>query len=72
MVSRRMNSNDLTDALQLLEGALQIMDDSDAPGHIGAHLDLALCQLREHLGTATFDQPNLIREEWGFSEAGQS
>jgi hypothetical protein len=48
-----MNSHDMTDVLQLLESALQIMDDCDAPGHIGAHVDLALCQLREHLDEQT-------------------
>jgi hypothetical protein len=36
-------------ALELLEQALALIDQSDAPAHIGAHLDLALCQLREHL-----------------------
>ena len=64
MASRRMSSNNLISALQLLKDALQIMDHCDAPGHIGAHVDLALCQLREHLEATTCNQHNLSREEW--------
>lgn len=34
-------------ALNLLEKALKILDRIEAPASIGAHVDLAICQLRE-------------------------
>lgn len=40
----------LNDALAYIEAALQILDDSTAPGDIGAHLDLAMHRLREEIG----------------------
>jgi hypothetical protein len=36
-------------ALELLEKALQLLDAIDAPANIGAHVDLAICQLRDAL-----------------------
>lgn len=36
-------------ALDHLEKALQILDDIEVPGNIGAHVDLAICQLRDVL-----------------------
>src|SRR3712207_6241191 len=41
----------LSDALGYLEAALTLLDAHDAPAHIGAHVDLAICQLKEHLQT---------------------
>ena len=38
-------------ALALLERALKILDDSHAPGEIGASLDLARCQLEAALNS---------------------
>ena len=38
--------SDALSALDHLEKALQILDDIDAPANIGAHVDLAICQLR--------------------------
>ena len=35
------------DASDLLQRALDVLDAIDAPGNIGAHVDLAICQLRE-------------------------
>jgi len=35
------------DALAHLRDALEILDSFDAPAQIGAHIDLALCQLHE-------------------------
>jgi hypothetical protein len=35
------------DALAHLEAALALLDGADAPAHLGAHVDLAICQLRE-------------------------
>ena len=37
------------EALKLMEKALALLDDCDPAGHIGAHLDLAICRLREML-----------------------
>lgn len=48
MATAKREISDLSEAVNCLELALQILDASDAPAHIGAHLDLALCQLREH------------------------
>jgi hypothetical protein len=36
-------------AAELLEDALDLLDEAKAPGHIGAHVDLALCQIRDRL-----------------------
>ena len=37
------------EALQLMERALAVLDANEAPGDIGAHLDLAIERLRAHL-----------------------
>ena len=34
-------------ALALLEEALEILNSINVPEHIGAHVDLAICQLRD-------------------------
>lgn len=34
---------------QIMEAALEMLDTGNYPAEIGAHLDLALCRLREHL-----------------------
>ena len=36
-------------ALELMEQALHQLDEGGAPADIGAHLDLAIVRLREHL-----------------------
>lgn len=55
MATASLETPDLSKVLQYLEIALQILDASDAPAQIGAHLDLALCQLREHtIGADSF------------------
>lgn len=36
-------------ALSYMEVALELLDGASAPGDIGAHLDLAVCRLREVL-----------------------
>ena len=43
---------DALSALDHLEKALQILDAVDAPANIGAHVDLAICQLRDALQKA--------------------
>lgn len=35
------------DALKHLEAALELLDGANAPAQIGAHVDLAICQLRD-------------------------
>jgi hypothetical protein len=37
-------------ALELMEQALGILDNGDVPADVGAHLDLSMVRLREHLG----------------------
>ena len=44
MVDRR---EALSSALELLFNALALLDEADAPGQIGAHVDLAAHQLQE-------------------------
>jgi len=39
----------LGQALALMKTALVLLDEAEAPPHIGAHLDLAICQLGEIL-----------------------
>ena len=40
----------LSAALAQMVGALQLLDEADAPGEIGSSLDLAIARLEEHLG----------------------
>lgn len=47
--SDRVNA-DGASALSLMEEALGLLDRCDAAPEIGAHLDLAICRLREILG----------------------
>ena len=35
----------LTEARSLMKRALSLLDEADAPGEVGCHLDLAICQL---------------------------
>ena len=50
-MSERPHHRSLLNALSMMESALEILDDADAPGHIGAHLDLAAARLREYLAS---------------------
>lgn len=45
---KSINSSAL-EALQMMERALAVLDENEAPGDIGAHLDLAIERLRAHL-----------------------
>ena len=40
---------ELAEAMDLMCKALELLDLHNAPGEIGAHLDLAICRLREYL-----------------------
>jgi hypothetical protein len=42
----------LQSALIQMQRALELLDAADGPPAIGAHLDLAICQLRERIETA--------------------
>lgn len=44
----------LHEAASLLEHALRLLDEANAPSHIGAHVDLGLSQLRAALGSQPF------------------
>jgi hypothetical protein len=50
--TRKAKEPDASNALALLEEALVILDQLEMPADIGAHLDLAICRLRERLGTS--------------------
>lgn len=39
-------------ALGYMESALELLDAAGISAHIGAHLDLAICELRNEIGTA--------------------
>lgn len=39
----------LSEAAIHLKAALSLLDKADAPGHVGAHVDLAICQLEKVL-----------------------
>lgn len=40
----------LFEALDLLRAALKLLDDAEAPGPLGAQVDLAICRLETFLG----------------------
>ena len=46
----------LSQVLHQLASALDQLDEADAPAHIGAHLDLAIHQLRQAIGTGRCGQ----------------
>lgn len=35
-----------------MQSALDLLDEAQAPAHIGAHLDLAICELRSAISAA--------------------
>ena len=39
----------MSDALDHLQAAIELLDEADAPGQIAAHIDLAFHQLDRHL-----------------------
>ena len=51
----------LTEALVQLQSAIQLLDEAEAPGHIAAHVDLAVNELMRVLSIA--HAPNLSRVE---------
>lgn len=49
----------LADAMSLMQQALQLLDETDAPADIGAHLDLAIVRLGEAMAKASSDWTEL-------------
>lgn len=47
--NRQLPNEPLHDALTMLRETLQLLDEANAPGQIGANVDLALSQLKEFL-----------------------
>ncbi len=47
----------LREALTFMESALQLLDRAGAPAHIGAHLDLAICELQSAM-PASYPPPS--------------
>ncbi len=45
--------DDASRALKLMHQALELLDRSNVPGHIGAHLDLAIAQLQEQIPSSS-------------------
>jgi hypothetical protein len=45
-------------ALALMEDALDLLDDADCSADVGAHLDLAICRLRDVSEAADFSGMN--------------
>jgi hypothetical protein len=45
----------LHDALRSMEEALRLLDETDCSADVGAHLDLAICRLRDMLPQAASD-----------------
>lgn len=46
-----------SEALALMHRALAMLDETKAPAEIGAHLDLAIVRLAEHIDAAAVDMP---------------
>jgi hypothetical protein len=56
-----MSDNDrLSQALTLMQEALELLDEGKAAPHVGANLDLAICQLRDEIAAhVASPAPNL-------------
>jgi hypothetical protein len=50
---RSTNPRRLEEALRYMQSALKLLDDANCSADIGAHLDLAICRLRETLAHRT-------------------
>jgi len=46
----------LRQALTQMQSALELLDRSEVSAHIGAHLDLAICELESAIGVASAPQ----------------
>jgi hypothetical protein len=52
----------LTEALSLLTAALNLLDQADAPGDIGAHINQAYERLRETIGLVGLPQETAVQD----------
>jgi hypothetical protein len=52
MMKAQCSANVCSEALRLMKDALALLDEAAAPNDIGAHLDLAISRLRDHLKLA--------------------
>ena len=57
----RKGGPSLENALALMKTALGMLDEARAPGHIGAHLDLAICQLAEIIDQRSLPESEIRR-----------
>jgi hypothetical protein len=48
-VETEAREQQLRNALSLMRNALQLLDESECPADVGAHLDLAICRLSDLL-----------------------
>lgn len=55
-VSYSSEQERLEKALMCMQSALQLLDNSDATADIGAHLDMAICRLKDLLARSPHDQ----------------
>ncbi len=51
--TRNLDASKLADAMTSMQKALQLLDETDAPADIGAHLDLAIVRLGEAMAKAS-------------------
>lgn len=62
-ISDSLPSSRWTEALLFIQQALDILDETDAPGDIGSHLDLAFCRLEQELRECAGAQSPLCLQE---------
>ena len=53
----------LREALALMKSALELLDRAAAPAHVGAHLDLAICELESSIA-AVHPRPSAAPDSW--------
>jgi hypothetical protein len=51
----------LSQALSLMQDALQLIDEAQAPAQLGAHLDLSICRVQDEVSLFT-SGPSMIAE----------
>lgn len=63
--THRTDDERLLEALSRMASALESLDEADAPADIGAHLDLAICRLKDILAerSAATDRGRSRRKE---------
>ena len=57
--ARRVHVERLRSALNRMIEALEILDEGEAPGYIGAQLDLAIARLKDEIARTENDNSNL-------------